>query len=98
VVDINTVLIVSCLAGLVGSVITIGLVFLVVIYNNTKETPKKEEDDDGIFTVPYSGYGDSGSSNRTTLTLGDLIKMSMASQAAKEKETPKADVGGGQYL
>jgi len=96
VVDINTVLIVSCLAGFVASTVTIGLVLIIMIYNNTKEV-KKEEDNDDLFTVPYSGYGGGGGSGQT-VTLGDLIKMSMASQAAKDKETPKADVGGGQYL
>jgi len=98
VVTIETALLVSLIAGITAATFTVILVFLVVIYNNTKETIKKEDDDDGIFTVPYSSFGDGGGGNRTTLTLGDLLRMQQAAQAAKEKETPKADVGGGQYL
>ena len=88
-------LLVGLIASIVTLVGTVGLVLLVVIYNNTKS---KEITNDDIITVPFSGYGGAGHNAGPAISLNDLIRMQQIAQAAKEKETHKADAGGGQYL
>jgi len=102
VVTIDTVLLASLIAAFTAVALTVVIVLLVVIYNNTKLM--KEKEDDGMFTLPYSNYSGGGNSGGTSLTIGDLIRMQQAAQAqreaeaAKEKSTTKADLGGGQYI
>ena len=88
-------LLVGLIASLITSIAVIGLVLLVVIYNNTKN---KEIPNDDLITVPFSGYGGAGHGTGPAISLADLLRMQQIAQAAKDKETHKADVGGGQYL
>lgn len=88
------ILLVGLIASLVTVMGTVGLVLLVVIYNNTK----KEILNDDILTVPFNGYGGGGHGAGQTVSLDSLMRMYQLAQAAKDKETHKADVGGGQYL
>jgi hypothetical protein len=79
-VTLNTVLIVGGLAAAGGAVVTVGLALLVGVYLTVRSIKKgvKDDEDDGVYTLPLSALQGMGGGRMPTQAEVDQVKAAIA--------------------